>query len=104
MAYLNRWSHSALSPAFAAIGLFFAIVSHGNAQAWVPQRGQRSISISYQRINNYGHILSDGNLFERRRSLNISLYLEADYGVTDRLSFTAGLPYVFGKYTDPLAP
>src|SRR6266511_2358406 len=102
MAYLDRWFHSAPSLAFAAIGLFFAIVRHGNSQAWVPQRGQGSISISYQRINNYGHILSDGNLFERRRSLNIFLYLEADYGVIDRLSFIAGLLYVFGKYTDPL--
>ena len=103
MVYLDGRAHSALFRIFAVIGLFFP-ASHVDAQAWVPQRGQGSISISYQRINNTGHILSDGHLFERRRSLNISLYLESDYAVTDRLSFTAGLPYVFGKYTDPLPP
>jgi len=84
--------------------LWFASTNYLAAQAWVPPAGQGSISISYQRINNYGHILSDGSLFERRRSLNISLYLEIDYGVNDRFSLTAALPYVFGKYTDPLPP
>jgi len=34
----------------------------------------------------------------------MSLYLEAEYGVTNRLALTAGLPYVFAKYTDPDPP
>ena len=90
--------------ALSIIGFCLALPNHLPAQAWVPRRGQGSISLSYQRINNYGHILSDGRLVEGGRSLNISLFLEVDYSVTNRLSFTAGLPYVFGKYTDPLPP
>jgi hypothetical protein len=90
--------------ALGIVGLCFALTHHLSAQAWVPQKGQGSISLSYQRINNSGHILSDGVLFEGGRSVNISLFLEVDYAATNRLSFTAGLPYVFGKYTDPLPP
>ena len=34
----------------------------------------------------------------------MSLYLEAEYAFTNRFSVTAGLPYVFAKYTDPNPP
>ena len=34
----------------------------------------------------------------------MSAYLEAEYAFTDRFSVTAGLPYVFAKYTDPNPP
>ena len=34
----------------------------------------------------------------------MSLYLEAEYAVTNRLSVTAGLPFVFAKYTDANPP
>jgi len=37
-------------------------------------------------------------LAERGQSLDMGLFLEADYSVTDRLSVAAGLPYVFAKY------
>jgi hypothetical protein len=34
----------------------------------------------------------------------MSLYLEAEYAFTNRLSITAGVPYVLAKYTDPNPP
>ena len=34
----------------------------------------------------------------------MSAYLEAEYAFTNRFSVTAGLPYVFAKYTDPNPP
>jgi hypothetical protein len=34
----------------------------------------------------------------------MSLYVEVDYALTDRFSFSGGLPYVFAKYTDPNPP
>jgi len=34
----------------------------------------------------------------------MSTLFEADYGITDRFSATAGLPYVFAKYTGALPP
>ena len=74
------------------------------AQAWVPQRGEGSINFAYQRISNTGHRLTDGFLAKGGQSTNMGMYVELDYALTDRLSFSAGLPYVFGKYTDPNPP
>jgi hypothetical protein len=88
----------------AAAGLALAIAGRANAQAWVPLRGQGAVTASFQRINNTGHRLSDGFLAKGGQSVNQSVYIEADYAVTDRLSFTAGLPYVSGKYTDREPP
>jgi hypothetical protein len=97
-------SHAAWSVTSGFIGLCLVGTSQAQAQAWVPQRGQGSLNISYQRITNTGHRLSDGFLAEGGQSLNMAAYVEGDYAVTNRLSFTAGLPYVFGKYTDPNPP
>jgi hypothetical protein len=86
----------ALLFAFAA---FFAIANIATAQAWLPPRGSGSVSLSYQRISYTGHLNTYGSLIKVAPSLNMGLYVEGDYSITDRLSLTAGLPYVFVKYT-----
>jgi hypothetical protein len=73
-------------------------------QAWVLPRGEGAISFTYQRIDTTGHRRTNGFLVPRGRSLDMSLYLEAEYGLSNRLSVAAGLPYVFAKYTDPNPP
>jgi hypothetical protein len=83
----------------SAFAAFFAIASSAMAQAWIPPRGFGSVSLSYQRISNTGHKRSNGFLVEAGQSLNMGLYLEAEYSLTERLSLAAGLPYVFGKST-----
>ena len=35
------------------------------------------------------------------RSVNTRIDIEADYAITDRLSVSAGIPFVFAKYVDP---
>jgi hypothetical protein len=94
----------AFSPACVAVALFLATANHAGAQAWVPPRGEGSISLTSQRIDNTGHRRTNGFLVPRGRSLDMSLYLEAEYAFTNRFSVTAGLPYVFAKYTDPNPP
>ncbi len=84
----------------AFVGIALAFACRANAQAWAPQRGQGAVDGLFQRISNTGHRLSDGFLAKGGQSVNQSVYVEADYAVTDRLSFSAGLPYVAGKYTD----
>jgi hypothetical protein len=74
------------------------------AQAWVLPRGDGAISFTYQRIDNTGHRRTSGLLVQRGRSLDMSLYAEAEYALTNRLSATAGLPFVFSKYTDANPP
>ena len=87
--------------AFAA---FTALISSAAAQAWIPPRGLGTVSLSYQRITNNGHLRSNGSLVEGGQSLNMGLYAEAEYSITDRLSLAAGLPYVFGKSTTSKPP
>ena len=78
--------------------------NHAEAQAWVLPRGEGTLSFTYQRIDNTGHRRTNGFLVPRGRSLDMSLYLETEYAFTNRFSVTAGLPYVFTKYTDPNPP
>jgi hypothetical protein len=67
-------------------------------------RGEGSISFTYQRIDNTGHRRTNGFLVPAGRSLDMSVYVEAEYAFTNRLSLTAVAPYVFAKYTDPHPP
>jgi hypothetical protein len=74
------------------------------AQAWVPSAGQGSVTIAFQTIENTGHVLTDGSTIPQGKSRDASIYLEVDYAVTDRLSMTAGVPFVFAKYLGPPPP
>jgi hypothetical protein len=95
----NRMFFSTLQLTILTVAAFLAMACDATAQAWVPGAGLGSVTLSYQRIENTGHRLSDGLLRESGQSLNMALYVEAEYAVTNRLSLVAGLPYVFGKYT-----
>src|SRR5262245_47475930 len=83
---------------------FLSTVSNAAAQAWVPPRGTGSVTLLQQIISNTGHRLTDGSVFEGVQSNNMGLYVEFEYSPTHRLSFSAGLPYVLAKYTDPNPP
>jgi len=74
------------------------------AQAWVPPAGTGSIGVAVQRIDHTGHRVTDGTLFKNGTSLNVSLYINADYALTDRLVLSGAIPYVFGRYTDAQPP
>jgi hypothetical protein len=89
---------------FMAAGLLVIAANDANAQAWVLPRGEGDISLTYQTIDNTGHRRTNGFLVPRGLSIDMSLYLEAEYALTNRFSVTAGLPYVFAKYTDPNPP
>jgi hypothetical protein len=62
------------------------------------------VTLAYQYVDNTGHRLSDGFLVRRGQSVTSSALLEMEYGVTDRLSASFGIPYVRAKYTGALPP
>lgn len=74
------------------------------AQAFTAPRGVGGLSLSWQYVDNTGHRLSDGYFVARGQSVTTSLALDVEYAVTDRLSATAGIPYVFAQYTGGLPP
>jgi hypothetical protein len=89
---------------FTAAAFLMTAANDCKAQAWVLPRGEGAIGFTYQRIDNTGHRRTNGFLLPHGLSLDMSLYFEAEYAFTDRLSIAAGLPYVFARYTDPNPP
>lgn len=94
----------AAAPAFLLAALLFVLVPFCRAQAVVQPAGSGSVTFFAQHIEHNGVILADGTRGLGGHAYNRSLAVEVDYGLTSRLSLTAGIPYVFGKYTDPVDP
>jgi hypothetical protein len=101
---MNRYPRRHRAAASVVVLGLLAIAGNASGQAWVPSRGQGAVTLSFQRIHNTGHRLSNGYEFKVAASVNLSAYLETDYALTDRFSFSLGVPYVMSKYTDPNKP
>jgi len=67
------------------------------AQAWVPAKRAGTVSAGFQASEFYGHLESDGRKFHGGDSYSRVLFVEVDYGLTDRLAFTASVPYVWAR-------
>ena len=74
------------------------------AQAWARRSGEGSVTLAFQGIDNTGHVLSDGSTVPVGKSRNASIYVEAEYAVTNRVSLSAGVPFVFAQYRGPRPP
>ena len=72
------------------------------AQAFTPPEGLGSVTLGWQYIDNTGHRLSDGYFRPTGQSVSTSLGLDVEYGITNRLSASAGVPFVLAKYTGAL--
>jgi hypothetical protein len=72
-----------------------------SAQAWVAPAGVGAITISAQNLDYTGHRVTDGTFYEVGRSVHNRVDVDVDYAISDRLSVTFGIPFVFAKYTDP---
>jgi hypothetical protein len=83
-----------------ALGAGLATASEGRAQAWVPPAGAGSVDILFQRIDNTGHVLYDGST-DQVGSIDASIFVGAEYGLTDRLAVSGGIPLVFARFTSP---
>jgi hypothetical protein len=97
-AFSTRYSPLAVGVICAAL---VAATSQARAQAWVPPAGVGSLTVSVQQIRNTGHLLTDGSRLDDGKSIDASIYIEAEYTLTDRLSLSAGVPFVFAKYIGP---
>src|SRR5688572_19608641 len=71
------------------------------AQAWVPPARIGVVSFVYQTIDNTGHRLTDGTMLGGYDSASRGLFLNFDYALTDRFSFSVGVPYIASKYIGP---
>ena len=62
------------------------------------------MTLSWQWVDNTGHIRTDGIFLPQGQSVTTSVLAEVDYGVTERFAATAGVPFIFAKYTGANAP
>lgn len=99
MTRVFRGGMSAGACLLAPIVLMCAMAADAAAQAWVPPAGVGTVGISFQDIDNTGHRLDDGSFLPGFESISRSLLLDVDYAFTDRLSISAGLPFVASRYT-----
>src|SRR5215831_8312707 len=99
-----RISCDAVLAVLVVLAAFVTLTANAVAQAWTPPSGVGSISVGYQRISNTGHRLDDGSFKNNGFSTNMGASVEVEYAITDRFAVSAGLPYVFSKYTDPNPP
>src|SRR5437016_2336333 len=72
------------------------------AQAWLPPKGDGSVSFGVQTISFDGHFNTAGNKRPVLSSRATNLLLGLSYSFTDRFTAELSLPYVITKYTgDP---
>ena len=74
------------------------------AQAFTPPEGVGAVTLAWQFVDNTGHRFTDGSTLARGQSVTTSALVDVDYGVTERLSMSVGIPYVFAKYTGANEP
>lgn len=81
-----------------ALALALLAPSAASAQAWLPPRGEGSLSIAYGYAYVKDHFFADGSRIDIGHIFSHSALLDAAYGVSDRVAITAGLPYVAARY------
>ena len=69
------------------------------AQAWVPARGEATVSLTYQNYDVVGHFDVHGHENTNGGTRSQALLTEVDYGVTDRIGLIVSLPVIASKYT-----
>lgn len=67
--------------------------------AWTPVRGEAALSVAFQQISFNGHFWGDGSKHEGDLpSSALVANVQFEYGFTDKLAFTARLPYIASKF------
>lgn len=89
---------SALVLCFAVSCVNLGLPPTAFSQAWVPEKGEGSVSITYQKLVGYDHFDLTGARQKVGRDRAQSVSVEFEYGVTDKLAFNADVVYVASKY------
>jgi hypothetical protein len=72
-----------------------------HAQAWVPSKGEGTVSVTYQNYDVAGHYDGQGRKNNNGGTHSHVAIAEVDYGLTETIGLTVGLPFIASKYTGP---
>jgi hypothetical protein len=78
---------------------WLAFASNARAQAWVPAKGEGSVSLLYQNLFVEHHLSATGVKQNKGEIHSNNLLVDANYGITDRLAITLALPYIRTRYS-----
>jgi len=86
-----------------ALGLltYLAAPFDASAQAWLPPKGELSISSLYQNVFIREHAFSNGALADVGHIWSNTAMMDVTYGVTDNFAERIGIPFVEAKYKGP---
>jgi hypothetical protein len=70
-----------------------------SAQAWVPSKGEGSVSVLYQNLFVEKHFDASGSKIDRGHIRSDNLLFDATYGLTDRIAVTLAAPFIRSRYT-----
>jgi hypothetical protein len=90
----------------ARISLFLLIVQPWSAtpvraQASVPDRGEGTVTVTYENYDVVGHYDIQGGKNENGATRSQALVAELDYGVLDRVALVVSVPFIASKYVGP---
>src|SRR5262245_39402921 len=69
-----------------------------DAQAWLPPKGEATVSIAYQNYYARNHVFSQGQDVDLGFMRWVNVVNDVTYGVSDRFAVRVGLPYSLSKY------
>ncbi len=71
------------------------------AQAWVPERGEATVSLTYQHYDVAGHFDVLGRENNNGGTRSHTAVVELDYGLTETTALIISVPFIASKYTGP---
>lgn len=84
--------------ALVALGVG-ALPGRALAQAWLPARGDGTVTITFQDTLARGELTTDGRLLNDQDTVRAhGLTSEVEWGLTDRIALNLALPFVMAKY------
>lgn len=86
------------------VGAFASVPAPACAQAFTLPRGVGGVTLAFQYYQDTGRRFTDASRESVGQTETVSVFLEADYGITDRLSGTFSLPYVFARFRGEKPP
>jgi hypothetical protein len=82
----------------ATLFFYLAFSAGAFAQAWVPAKGDGTVSITYQKVDVRYHYTSTGAKEERGQINSHSTIMALEYGLTDKLAVDLDLAFVASKW------
>lgn len=81
------------------VAIVIGTASHAAAQAWVPPKGEGTVSFTYQTYHHTGHFDKSGHKNTNGATESKALVTELDFGLTNTIGLNVSLVGIASRYT-----